>query len=244
MNVIRALLTTLAFSTTASAATYYTVQPGDSLATVAQKANMEPATVLKLNGLTSTTLQVGQKLNLTPSAFAKAAPAKAQATVTTPTAAPTAPQTVVNAPKTPATSAKPVAKTSTAPVVTPSGSSAYIRSAANRFLGIRYVLGGTGGRGIDCSGYTLQVFRTLGINLPRTAYAQWRSGVAVSSRNLRAGDLVFFNTTGRTASHVGIYLGNGMMANANSYQGRTVIEPLFSNKYWASRYIGARRVLS
>ena len=61
---------------------------------------------------------------------------------------------------------------------------------------------------------------------------------------LRAGDLVFFNTTGRTASHVGIYLGNGMMANANSYQGRTVVEPMFSNPYWASRYMGARRVLS
>ena len=49
---------------------------------------------------------------------------------------------------------------------------------------------------------------------------------------------------GRTASHVGVYLGDGMMANANSYRGRTVIEPLFANSYWASRYDGARRVLN
>ena len=234
MNVHRALLTLLALSSTASAATYYTVQPGDSLATVAQKANMEPATVLKLNGLQNPTLQVGQKLNLTPSGFAKIEAAQQ---------APT--QTVVNAPKTSSTPTKttPTAKNST-PTVTTTGTRAFIQSAASRFLGIRYVLGGTGGRGIDCSGYTMNVFRTLGINLPRTAAAQWRSGVAVSSRNLLPGDLVFFNTTGRTASHVGIYLGNGMMAGANSYYGKTMIEPLFSNPYWANRYNGARRVLN
>lgn len=227
MNVSRALLTTLALSSTASAATYYTVQPGDSLATVAQKANMEPATVLQLNGLTTPTLQVGQKLNITPSGFAK-----------TETAQEAPAQTVVSAPK-----ISTQATTKTTATVTPTATRTYIHNAASRFLGIRYVLGGNSFRGIDCSAFTMNVFRSLGVNLPRTASAQWRRGVAVSSRNLRAGDLVFFNTTGRVASHVGIYLGNGMMANANSYQGRTVVEPLFSNPYWASRYNGARRVL-
>ncbi|GGR80605.1 C40 family peptidase [Deinococcus sedimenti] len=119
-----------------------------------------------------------------------------------------------------------------------------IRAAASRFLGARYVLGATGGGALDCSSYTMSVFRQMGINLPRTAAAQWRVGSAVSRRDLRAGDLVFFNTMGRTASHVGVYLGDGMMANANSYHGRTMIEPLFSNSYWASRYDGARRVLN
>ena len=121
---------------------------------------------------------------------------------------------------------------------------AFMKTAATRYLGIRYVLGGTGGNGIDCSGFTLRVFQQMGINLPRTAAAQWSAGAPVSRRDLRAGDLVFFNTMGRTASHVGIYLGDGMMANANSFHGRSMIEPLFSNQYWASRYDGARRVLN
>lgn len=121
---------------------------------------------------------------------------------------------------------------------------ANINTAANRLLGIRYMLGGTGKGGIDCSAYTMRVFQELGIKLPRTAAQQYRTGVPVNSRDLRPGDLVFFNTNGRVASHVGIYLGNGMMANANSYRGKSMIEPLFSNPYWASRYIGARRVLS
>ncbi|WP_295822100.1 C40 family peptidase [uncultured Deinococcus sp.] len=121
---------------------------------------------------------------------------------------------------------------------------AFMKTAATRYLGIRYVLGGTGGSGIDCSGFTLRVFQQMGISLPRTAAAQWAMGTPVSRRDLRAGDLVFFNTMGRTASHVGIYLGDGMMAGANSYYGKTMVEPLFSNQYWASRYDGARRVLN
>ncbi|MFC6590761.1 C40 family peptidase [Deinococcus lacus] len=118
-----------------------------------------------------------------------------------------------------------------------------VRTAASRYLGLRYRLGATGGGAVDCSSYTQLVFRNLGISIPRTAAGQWRTGSPVSSRNLREGDLVFFNTTGRGVSHVGIYVGGGQMANANSYYGRSMIEPLFSNPYWASRYMGARRVL-
>ncbi|MBZ9712108.1 C40 family peptidase [Deinococcus multiflagellatus] len=208
MKLSRALLTVLALSSTASAATY-TVKPGDTLYSIAKATGVDAPTLMKLNKLGSSTIQVGQKLS-----------------------------TGGNAPS----AARPV-QAAPAPVARSAGS-AYVRAAASNFLGIRYALGGTGRGGIDCSGYTMNVFRQLGINLPRTAAAQWRVGSPVSRRDLRAGDLVFFNTMGRTASHVGIYMGDGMMANANSYHGRTVIEPLFSNAYWASRYDGARRVLN
>ncbi|MFC4425305.1 C40 family peptidase [Deinococcus navajonensis] len=203
---------TLAFAAlsfgSASAGTY-TVKPGDTLYSVARATGMDASTLMRLNGLSSTTIQVGQRLTTGGSATPAKAAAPARAAVSA-----------------------------------PSRGTAFVRSAATRFLGIRYVLGGSGGRGIDCSGYTMNVFRQLGINLPRTAAAQWRAGVPVNRSNLREGDLVFFNTTGRSASHVGIYLGGGMMANANSYHGRSMIEPLFSNPYWASRYQGARRVLN
>ena len=69
----------------------------------------------------------------------------------------------------------------------------------------------------------MRVFQQLGIKLPHSAAGQWRMGYAVNSRNLQPGDLVFFNTLGRGVSHVGVYVGDGLMANANSYQGRTVI---------------------
>ena len=67
-------------------------------------------------------------------------------------------------------------------------------------------------------------------------------GSRVSFRNLRAGDLVFFNTLGRGVSHAGVYLGGGMFANANSYRGRVVVESI-NARYWTSRFVTARRVL-
>ncbi|GGK32327.1 peptidase [Deinococcus malanensis] len=197
----------LAFSS-ATAATY-TVKPGDTLYSVARATGLDASTLMKLNNLSSTTIQVGQRLN-TGSADSNAK-------------APVRPSQAVAA---------------------PSRGGAFVRSAATRFLGIRYVLGGNGNGGIDCSAFTMNVFRQMGINLPRTAAAQWGVGAPVNRSHLREGDLVFFNTTGRNASHVGIYLGGGLMANANSYRGRSMVEPLFSNPYWASRYQGARRVLN
>ena len=214
MNASRILLTlaaALSFTVPASAASY-TVKTGDTLYSISRSTGMSAAQLMSLNGLQSSTIQVGQVLKT--SAATTAAPAKA-------------------------------ATTAAKPAVTTTGTGgAYIRTAAIRFLGIRYVLGGTGRGGIDCSSYTQNVFRSMGISLPRTAAAQWGAGRSVSRRDLRAGDLVFFNTTGRTASHVGIYMGDGMMANANSYHGRSMIEPLFGNPYWAARYNGARRVLN
>lgn len=242
MKAFRVLLMAAALGSSAAAATY-TVKAGDTLYRVALANNLEPAELMRLNGLSSTTLVVGQQLNVgnaspaaTPTTPAKAQPSKAQASK-----AP-APKTVPRPKATPSPS-----KTAGAAQVKPArwaSGSAFVRTAATQFLGIRYALGGTGSGGLDCSGFTMRVFQTMGIRLPRTAAGQWNIGRPVSSRNLQPGDLVFFNTTGRGVSHVGIYVGDGQMANANSYRGRTVIEPLFSNPYWASRYLGARRVLS
>jgi cell wall-associated NlpC family hydrolase len=206
MKLSHVLLTALALSGTASAATY-TVKAGDTLYSIAKATGVDASTLMKLNRLNSSTINVGQKLTVSGAASAPAARAT--------------------------TAAAPAARGGT-----------FVRAAATRYLGIRYVLGGNGNGGIDCSSYTMNVFRQMGINLPRTAAAQWRVGSPVSRRDLRPGDLVFFNTMGRTASHVGIYMGDGMMANANSYKGRTVVEPLFANSYWANRYDGARRVLN
>lgn len=190
----------------------YTVKTGDTLSAIARATGADAAALMRLNGLSSSTIQVGQKLNIGGA--------------------------TVSASARPAASAQ-----STAPAASANGG-AFVRTAAARFLGVRYALGGSGRNGLDCSSFTQSVFRQMGIGLPRTAAGQWNMGRAVSRRDLRAGDLVFFNTLGRVASHVGLYLGDGLMANANSFRGRTIVEPLFANAYWANRYNGARRVMN
>lgn len=78
---------------------------------------------------------------------------------------------------------------------------------AKSFLGTPYVYGGSSpSTGFDCSGLTQYAFRQAGISIPRVSYEQAASGVAVPYSQLRAGDLVAFNSP---VSHVGIYLGDG-----------------------------------
>jgi cell wall-associated NlpC family hydrolase len=105
--------------------------------------------------------------------------------------------------------------------------------------GIPYRFGGTSRKGFDCSGYSQYVFRGSGIYLPRTAAEQFDVGSAVSKRQLQSGDLVFFSTYGPGATHVGIYIGGGRFISASN--DGVSISSMVSG-YYATRYIGARRV--
>ena len=81
---------------------------------------------------------------------------------------------------------------------------------AEQYLGVPYVYGGASPSGFDCSGLVMYVYAQLGVELPHNAYAQMTSLPAVPLSDLEPGDLVFFNS----ASHVGIYVGNGTMIHA------------------------------
>ena len=119
------------------------------------------------------------------------------------------------------------------------------RGAAMALLGTPYVFGGEARSGLDCSGFVRQVFTPLGVALPRVSADQARAGVAVDDRDLRPGDLLFFDTEGRgRVSHVGIYLGDDQFISANSYLGRVSVDRLRADRYWGPRYLWARRVLS
>lgn len=109
-------------------------------------------------------------------------------------------------------------------------------------IGTDYVSGGTSTSGFDCSGFTKYVFSHLGIKLPHQSGSQYKMGTAVSKDELIAGDLVFFNTSGKGVSHVGVYVGDGKFAHASSSKG--VVISKLSDKYYVERYVGAKRIMS
>lgn len=98
-------------------------------------------------------------------------------------------------------------------------------------------------RGLDCSGLVRHVFRAVAaLELPRRAEELGRLGQWVAPAELKAGDLLFFNTRGRPFSHVGIYLGDGRFVHAPTRRGAVRIEDL-AERYWQRRFNGARRLL-
>ena len=111
-------------------------------------------------------------------------------------------------------------------------------AAAQSKLGAPYALGGTG-PSWDCSGLTQWAMAQAGISIPRTSFDQFGVGVAVSRANIQAGDLVFFNTDGGGASHVGIATSNSSVISATTHGVR---EHAIDGDYWGTHYVGARRI--
>ena len=127
-----------------------------------------------------------------------------------------------------------------------SSSASSVIAYAKTLLGKPYVWGAQGPNSFDCSGFTYYVFKNkAGIVLPRTSSAQSKYGTSVSWSNLKAGDLMFFDTNGANngqVSHVGLYIGNGQMIHASSSQRKIVITSV-NTSYYKNAFVNARRVL-
>lgn len=119
------------------------------------------------------------------------------------------------------------------------GSWATIKNAAYGVLGTPYLYGGTTTSGFDCSGFTSYAFAAAGINLPRTAGAQYAASTKISQSEAQPGDLVFFNQTG-SIDHVAIYLGNNQFIGSQSSKGVSVAT--ISQAYWAQYLVGFGRI--
>lgn len=119
-----------------------------------------------------------------------------------------------------------------------------IVNTAKRYVGVPYRWGGESPRsGFDCSGLTMVVYRLNGLDLPRSSRQQWQAGRPVKRSQMVKGDLVFFATAGgRRVSHVGIYTGDGKFLHAPS-SGRKIRMSSLSNRYYHTRYLGARTYL-
>lgn len=273
----------------------YVIRPGDTLYHLAHTHGTTVQAIVASNGLTSSTIRVGQVIRLpepstaprTPAAARPAAtparstaypPAAQPASSQAPAARPAAAALAVAGPaprSSPAAEAarvqqeralqarersEPVVhtgvdeRTTSAAVRMPEEPSApaagrtritllrHLRETALRYIGVPYRWGGTTPAGVDCSGLVYAVYSPYVAALPRTSYAQWTAGVAVDRADLAVGDLVFFNTDGSGASHVGIYVGDGEFVHSATTPQRVVIDRL-DNPYYLTHYIGARRVV-
>lgn len=108
-----------------------------------------------------------------------------------------------------------------------------------RWEGVRYRMGGTDTRGVDCSALTQAIFKAgFQIELPRSSRSQVAVGKAVSRKDIRPGDLVYFIDRGR--SHVGIALSKKKFVHASSREGVTISS---FDGYWKRRLKRVRRVL-
>ena len=107
--------------------------------------------------------------------------------------------------------------------------------------GAPYRDGGIDPSGFDCSGFVRYVYEQHGVNVPRQVRDQFRIGKPVDRDRLEPGDLVFFSTVAPGASHVGIVIGGDQFVHAPSERGVVRVESL-TQQYWASRFIGAKRV--
>ncbi len=121
-----------------------------------------------------------------------------------------------------------------------------IEEIAKQHLGGKYVWGGTSPYiGMDCSGFTQYIFKSVGINIPRTAYSQSKVGSYISDKKFKKGDLLFFLTDrerGIPITHVGIYLDNHKFIHAASKSKGIIISSL-KGKY-GKLFVKAKRVLS
>lgn len=120
-----------------------------------------------------------------------------------------------------------------------------IVNAAMALIGQDYWPGGTGSEedyGYDCSGLTQHAYMAAGIAIPKKSTEQYRKANIILQRELKRGDLVFFNTRGTGVNHVGVYIGGGMFVHAPGI-GKQIQTADLNKNYWGSRFFGAGRYI-
>ena len=106
-------------------------------------------------------------------------------------------------------------------------------------VGVPYRYGGSSPVGFDCSGLVHYSYASAGLSIPRTTAGLWTGLAPVDARQVRTGDLLFFDIQGKM-SHVGLYLGGGRFVHAPS-TGRVVSVERLDDAYYSRALIRAGR---
>ena len=112
-----------------------------------------------------------------------------------------------------------------------------ILETAKKYIGVMYKYGGNKEGGFDCSGFVMFVYSQHDIQLPRSSSIQYKQSYKITKKQAHPGDLVFFTTYKRGASHVGIYMGGDDFIHSPS-TGKRVSVAQLTNSYWRKRIVG------
>ena len=131
----------------------------------------------------------------------------------------------------------------------PTAISSRVLRTADQYVGVPYTWGGnTPESGFDCSGFTKYVFAKQGIQLPRTSREQVRAGqgVPLDFNALLPGDIMLFAEPGEAISHVGIYVGSGVMIHSSSSGRGVAYDDLNTSRgdWFVENMVAARRLTS
>ena len=128
-------------------------------------------------------------------------------------------------------------------VHTPSKKS--LEKMVKKLQGSPYVWAEEGPNNFDCSGFTYYMYGSMGINIPRVAREQAKTGKKIKMNELQYGDLIFFATSNHKhkITHVGMYLGDGWFTHASTVKHEVIYSNLFTSPYYKKRVRVCRRYL-
>jgi len=114
---------------------------------------------------------------------------------------------------------------------------------AKKYLGSKYVSGGSSPKGFDCSGFTTYVYKHFEISLSRTSSGQNSNGKSVAKSDMQLGDIICFsNSSGsKKIGHVGIYVGGGKFIHAANSRKGVIISNVSGDGYY---FVSARRIIN
>ena len=234
----------------ATKTTKHTIKKGDTLTSIAKKNKTTVSAIAKANGIKTThSLKLGKVLKV-PTKATTTKKRKKKRVASRSRSSERQLANTLNSVKFKKANAKKSNKFSISDILFSSKGTKQSKkmiTLAKGKLGKRYVWGATGGKNtFDCSGFTKYVCNKNGISIPRTSIMQSKHGKYVSRKNLKPGDLVFFDTSKRRkgyVNHVGIYIGNNKFIHASSAKKKVVITSLNKN-FYSKRFKGGRRVSS
>ncbi len=116
-----------------------------------------------------------------------------------------------------------------------------VLTAASELKGTPYCASGDDPDCFDCSGFVSYCFAKAGITVPRTSTELYATGTSVDVSEMKPGDLIFFNTSGKGVSHVGIVVDAVTFIHSSTSSG--VITTSMGDPYWNKRFIGVRRLI-